>query len=71
MVSDSEGDDFEDATEFGVDDGELFGMISSGSKKSPMSKLVLLLISNIYHCSSTIYCCCFNLFSYFRENKYA
>lgn len=36
MVSDSEGDDFEDATEFGVDDGELFGMISSGSKKSPM-----------------------------------
>ncbi|XP_067893255.1 FAS-associated factor 1 [Heterodontus francisci] len=36
MVSDSEGDDFEDATEFGVDDGELFGMVSSGSKKSPM-----------------------------------
>uniref|UniRef100_UPI00398F0199 FAS-associated factor 1 isoform X3 n=1 Tax=Pristiophorus japonicus TaxID=55135 RepID=UPI00398F0199 len=39
MVSDSEGDDFEDATEFGVDDGELFGMVSSGSKKSPMRPL--------------------------------
>ncbi|XP_059503913.1 FAS-associated factor 1 isoform X2 [Stegostoma tigrinum] len=36
MVSDSEGDDFEDATEFGVDDGELFGMVSSGPKKSAM-----------------------------------
>uniref|UniRef100_V9KLB1 Fas (TNFRSF6) associated factor 1 n=4 Tax=Callorhinchus milii TaxID=7868 RepID=V9KLB1_CALMI len=36
MVSDSEGDDFEDATEFGVDDGELFGVVSSASKKSPM-----------------------------------
>uniref|UniRef100_I3M192 FAS-associated factor 1 n=1 Tax=Ictidomys tridecemlineatus TaxID=43179 RepID=I3M192_ICTTR len=37
MVSDSDGDDFEDATEFGVDDGEVFGMASSALRKSPMS----------------------------------
>lgn len=37
MVSDSEGDDFEDATEFGVDDSEMFGMGSSTCRKSPMS----------------------------------
>uniref|UniRef100_A0A3Q3XDZ4 Uncharacterized protein n=1 Tax=Mola mola TaxID=94237 RepID=A0A3Q3XDZ4_MOLML len=36
MVSDSEGDDFEDATEFGVDDSEMFGMGSSTCRKSPM-----------------------------------
>ncbi|XP_030064048.1 FAS-associated factor 1 isoform X2 [Microcaecilia unicolor] len=37
MVSDSDGDDFEDATEFGVDDGEIFGMSSSSTlRKSPM-----------------------------------
>ncbi|XP_018407962.1 PREDICTED: FAS-associated factor 1 isoform X2 [Nanorana parkeri] len=37
MISDSDGDDFEDATEFGVDDGELFGMPSSSAlRKSPM-----------------------------------
>ncbi|XP_064415862.1 FAS-associated factor 1 [Latimeria chalumnae] len=36
MVSDSEGDDFEEATEYGEDDGELFGMESSGLRKSPM-----------------------------------
>nr|XP_037855731.1 FAS-associated factor 1 isoform X7 [Chlorocebus sabaeus] len=36
MVSDSDGDDFEDATEFGVDDGEVFGMASSALRKSPM-----------------------------------
>uniref|UniRef100_A0A674IEP5 UBX domain-containing protein n=1 Tax=Terrapene triunguis TaxID=2587831 RepID=A0A674IEP5_9SAUR len=36
MVSDSDGDDFEDATEFGVDDGEMFGMASSALRKSPM-----------------------------------
>ncbi|XP_070949254.1 FAS-associated factor 1 isoform X2 [Macaca nemestrina] len=36
MVSDSDGDDFEDATEFGVDDGEVFGMSSSALRKSPM-----------------------------------
>ncbi|KAG9483013.1 hypothetical protein GDO78_009118 [Eleutherodactylus coqui] len=29
MISDSDGDDFEDATEFGVDDGEIFGMSSA------------------------------------------
>lgn len=39
MISDSDGDDFEDATEFGVDDAELFGMPSSSAlRKSPMSK---------------------------------
>lgn len=39
MVSDSEGDDFEDASEFGVDDSEMFGMGSSTTcRKSPMSK---------------------------------
>nr|XP_051713739.1 FAS-associated factor 1 isoform X1 [Oryctolagus cuniculus] len=37
MVSDSDGDDFEDATEFGVDDGEVFGMASSALRKSPMN----------------------------------
>uniref|UniRef100_A0AAY4C6C3 UBX domain-containing protein n=1 Tax=Denticeps clupeoides TaxID=299321 RepID=A0AAY4C6C3_9TELE len=36
MVSDSEGDDFEDASEFGVDEAEIFGMGSSGCRKSPM-----------------------------------
>ncbi|XP_066547736.1 FAS-associated factor 1 [Amia ocellicauda] len=36
MVSDSEGDDFEDASEFGVDEVEMFGMGTSGSRKSPM-----------------------------------
>lgn len=36
MVSDSEGDDFEDASEFGVDDSEMFGMGSSTCRKSPM-----------------------------------
>ncbi|XP_068599366.1 FAS-associated factor 1 [Brachionichthys hirsutus] len=36
MVSDSEGDDFEDASEFGVDDSEMFGMGSSTCQKSPM-----------------------------------
>ncbi|KAM3915405.1 FAS-associated factor 1 [Leptodactylus fuscus] len=35
MISDSDGDDFEDATEFGVDDGEIFGM-STALRKSPM-----------------------------------
>lgn len=38
MISDSEGDDFEDAPEFGVDESEIFGMGSSGSRKSPMSE---------------------------------
>ena len=38
MVSDSDGDDFEDASEFGVDDGEVFGMASSALRKSPMSE---------------------------------
>ena len=37
MISDSEGDDFEDASEFGVDDSEMFGMGSSTSRKSPLS----------------------------------
>ncbi|XP_056270377.1 FAS-associated factor 1 [Pseudoliparis swirei] len=37
MVSDSEGDDFEDASEFGVDDSEMFGMGSTSTcRKSPM-----------------------------------
>uniref|UniRef100_A0A8C4IXL5 Fas (TNFRSF6) associated factor 1 n=1 Tax=Dicentrarchus labrax TaxID=13489 RepID=A0A8C4IXL5_DICLA len=36
MVSDSEGDDFEDASEFGVDDSEMFGMGSSTCRKAPM-----------------------------------
>lgn len=36
MVSDSEGDDFEDAPEFGVDESEIFGTGSSGCRKSPM-----------------------------------
>ncbi|KAL7396526.1 hypothetical protein ABVT39_007374 [Epinephelus coioides] len=36
MVSDSEGDDFEDASEFGVDDSEMFGMGASTCRKSPM-----------------------------------
>ncbi|KAI3368778.1 hypothetical protein L3Q82_025766 [Scortum barcoo] len=36
MVSDSEGDDYEDASEFGVDDSEMFGMGSSTCRKSPM-----------------------------------
>lgn len=37
MISDSEGDDFEDASEFGVDDSEMFGMGTTGCRKSPMS----------------------------------
>lgn len=37
MVSDSEGDDYEDASEFGVDDSDMFGMGSSTCRKSPMS----------------------------------
>lgn len=40
MVSDSEGDDFEDPSEFGVDEAEIFGMGTSGCRKSPMSKLM-------------------------------
>ncbi|XP_072505495.1 FAS-associated factor 1 isoform X2 [Notamacropus eugenii] len=36
MVSDSDGDDFEDAPEFGVDDGEMFSIASSALRKSPM-----------------------------------
>lgn len=40
MVSDSEGDDFEDASEFGVDDSEMFGMGSSTCRKSPMSMYI-------------------------------
>ncbi|XP_029355739.1 FAS-associated factor 1 isoform X1 [Echeneis naucrates] len=36
MISDSEGDDFEDASEFGVDDSEMFGMGTSSCRKSPM-----------------------------------
>ncbi|XP_034035602.1 FAS-associated factor 1 isoform X1 [Thalassophryne amazonica] len=36
MISDSEGDDFEDASEFGVDDSDMFGMGSSSCRKSPM-----------------------------------
>ncbi|XP_077441173.1 FAS-associated factor 1 [Vanacampus margaritifer] len=36
MVSDSEGDDFEDASEFGVDDSEMFGTGSSSCRKTPM-----------------------------------
>uniref|UniRef100_A0A673K1V6 FAS-associated factor 1-like n=1 Tax=Sinocyclocheilus rhinocerous TaxID=307959 RepID=A0A673K1V6_9TELE len=36
MVSDSEGEDFEDAPEFGVDESEIFGMGSSSCRKSPM-----------------------------------
>ncbi|XP_051928793.1 FAS-associated factor 1 isoform X1 [Hippocampus zosterae] len=36
MISDSEGDDFEDASEFGVDDSEMFGTGASGCRKTPM-----------------------------------
>uniref|UniRef100_UPI003AAD6C2B FAS-associated factor 1 isoform X2 n=1 Tax=Centroberyx gerrardi TaxID=166262 RepID=UPI003AAD6C2B len=36
MISDSEGDDFEDASEFGVDDSEMFGVGSSTCRKAPM-----------------------------------
>ncbi|XP_026125018.1 FAS-associated factor 1-like isoform X3 [Carassius auratus] len=36
MVSDSEGDDFEDAPEFGVDESEVFGMGTSSFQKTPM-----------------------------------
>ena len=38
MVSDSDADDFEDASEFGVDDSEMFGLGSSTCRKAPMSK---------------------------------
>lgn len=37
MISDSEGDDYEDASEFGVDDSEMFGVGSSSCRKSPLS----------------------------------
>lgn len=37
MISDSEGDDFEDASEFGVDESEMFGTGASGCRKTPMS----------------------------------
>lgn len=46
MVSDSEGDDFEDAPEFGVDESEVFGMGSASCQKTPMSKLYLSYISS-------------------------
>lgn len=46
MVSDSEGDDFEDASEFGVDDSEMFGMGSSTCRKSPMSTYNWLRVVN-------------------------
>lgn len=36
MISDSDQDDFEDASEFGVDDSEMFGTSSSTCRKSPM-----------------------------------
>ncbi|KAK5931288.1 hypothetical protein CgunFtcFv8_027449 [Champsocephalus gunnari] len=36
MVSDSDADDFEDASEFGVDDSEMFGLGSSTCRKAPM-----------------------------------
>uniref|UniRef100_A0A4W5P5N6 Fas (TNFRSF6) associated factor 1 n=1 Tax=Hucho hucho TaxID=62062 RepID=A0A4W5P5N6_9TELE len=37
MISDSEGDDFEDASEFGVDESEMFGMgTSTGCRKAPL-----------------------------------
>ncbi|KAM9796782.1 FAS-associated factor 1 [Syngnathus typhle] len=36
MISDSEGDDFEYATEFGVDDSEMFGAGTSTCRKTPM-----------------------------------
>uniref|UniRef100_A0A672IEH0 UBX domain-containing protein n=2 Tax=Salarias fasciatus TaxID=181472 RepID=A0A672IEH0_SALFA len=36
MISDSEGEDFEDPSEFGMDDSELFGMSSSNCPRSPM-----------------------------------
>ncbi|XP_057696851.1 FAS-associated factor 1 [Corythoichthys intestinalis] len=36
MISDSEGEDFEDASEFSVDDTEMFGTGSSSSRKTPM-----------------------------------
>ncbi|XP_052460615.1 FAS-associated factor 1 [Carassius gibelio] len=36
MVSDSDGDDFEDAPEFGVDESEILAMGSSSCRKSPM-----------------------------------
>lgn len=49
MVSDSEGDDFEDAPEFGVDEAEIFGMGSSGCRKSPMSKFYSVISSGVDH----------------------
>ncbi|XP_061680178.1 FAS-associated factor 1 [Syngnathoides biaculeatus] len=36
MISDSEGDDFEDTSEYSVDDSEMFGTGSSSSRKTPM-----------------------------------
>lgn len=63
MVSDSEGDDFEDASEFGVDDSEMFGMGSSTCRKSPMSTYTWIKLSPPNHdskfltvTSSNIYC---------------
>lgn len=38
MVSDSDGDDFEDVLEFGVDDGEVFGMVLFILRKFLMSE---------------------------------
>ncbi|KAM6962827.1 FAS-associated factor 1 [Aplochiton taeniatus] len=36
MISDSEGEDFEDASEFGVDESEMFGMAASTCRKAPL-----------------------------------
>lgn len=44
MVSDSEGDDFEDASEFGVDDSEMFGMGPSTCRKAPMSTTCFIML---------------------------
>lgn len=53
MVSDSEGDDFEDASEFGVDDSEMFGMGSSTCRKSPMSMYSWVTVFNCWSRQST------------------
>ncbi len=47
MVSDSEGDDFEDAPEFGVEESEIFGMGSSSCRKSLMSKFYSVISSGV------------------------
>lgn len=49
MVSDSEGDDFEDAPEFGVEESEIFGMGSSSCRKSLMSKFYSVISSGVDH----------------------